>query len=294
MARRVVLDCDTGTDDAIAIMLAALHPDLELLGVSTVHGNHPVADTTEHTLRVLDHIGHSHVGVYAGAAAAYAPRKAPLDPRVLPPLDLPPATSRPCPTPAAEWLTTVEGPFTIVASGPLTNVAHAVDRDAGLTDRVDELVFLGGSTDVPSVTPLAERNVWNDPVAAQRVLDAGFRRLTIVPLDATYRAQVSSADADALAATGTRAGICAARFVHERIGQYAHDRAEAPVHDPLAVATLLDPDVVTLRVASATVELGADEAYGRTYLDRAGTGIRLAVDADRTRYVNLLIATLGR
>jgi inosine-uridine nucleoside N-ribohydrolase len=293
MARRVVLDCDTGTDDAIAIMLAALHPDLELLGVTTVHGNHPVADTTEHTLRVLDHIGHAHVGVYAGAGAAYARREAPLDPRMLPPLALPPATSSARPTPAAEWLTTIDAPFTVVATGPLTNVAHALDLDPGLTERVEELVFLG-STDVPSVTPLAERNVWNDPVAVQRVLEAGFRRLTIVPLDATYRTQVGSADADALQALGTPAATATARFVRERIAQYAHERTEAPVHDALAVATLLDPDVVTLREASARVELVKGERYGRTDFDLGGTGVRLAVDADRARFVGLLLATLCR
>jgi len=294
MPRRVILDCDTGTDDAIAIMLAALHPRLELLGVTTVHGNHPVADTTEHTLRVLDHIGQAHVGVYAGAGAAYARREAPLDPRVLPPLGLPPATSRARPTPAAEWLVAIDAPFTIVATGPLTNVAHALDLDPGLIDRVEELVFLGGSTGVPSVTPLAERNVWNDACAMQRVLEARFPRLTIVPLDATYRAQISSADADALQALGTPAATAAARFVRERIGQYAHERAEAPVHDPLAIATLLDPDVVTLREASATVELAAGERYGRTYFDLGGTGVRLAVDADRARFVELLLATLSR
>jgi inosine-uridine nucleoside N-ribohydrolase len=297
VTRRVVLDCDTGTDDAVAIMLAALHPGLELLGVGTVHGNHPVAVTTDNTLRVLDHLGRHDVEVHPGADTAYAARLAPPDPRVLPPhLPVPEPRRRASPVPAAEWLVgtaRAHGPVTLVATGPFTNLAHALDLWPGLVDAVQEVVLLGGSEAVPSVTPLAERNVWNDPVAAQRVLDAGFGRLVVVPLDATYRAQISATDAAALAALGTPAGTLAARLVHERIEQYGHDRQEAPVHDPLAVATLLDPSVVNLRPRRVRVDLAAGPAYGRTWFDDGTPNAEVAVDADRERYVALLLRTFG-
>lgn len=288
-----MLDCDTGTDDAIAIMLAALHPGLELLGVSTVHGNHPVAATADNTLRVLDHIGRGDIGVYAGADAAYAPRLAPPDPRVLPRrLPIPAPTSRLRPLPAAEWLAAAPEGVTLVATGPLTNLAHALDLAPDLVHRVAELVFLGCSDRIPSVTPLAERNVWNDPVAADRVLRAGWNRLTVVPLDATYRAQVSAGTAERLAAGGTRAGVAAARFVHERIELYAHERREAPVHDPLAVALLVAPEVVRLAPAQIRIDLADGPAYGRSEITPGGE-IRLAVDADAEGYADLLVRTLG-
>lgn len=300
MPRPVILDCDTGTDDAIAIMLAALHPDLELLGVSTVFGNHPVALTTDNTLRVLDHLGRRGIGVYAGADAAYAPRLAPPDPRVLPPhLPLPEPISRARETPAAEWLATAPEGVTLVATGPLTNLANALDLAPGLVERVAEVVLLGCSDQVPSVTPLAERNVWNDPAAADRVLRARWRKLTVVPLDVTYLAQVTVETAHRLAATGTPAGTVAAELMHERIELYAPDRdagdePKAPVHDPLAVALLIDSGVARLTRADVRIDLAAGPAYGRSEisLDPAGR-VWLAVDADAQRYADLLVRTLS-
>ncbi len=295
--RRVILDCDTGSDDAIAIMLAALHPRLDLLGVSTVHGNHPVAVTTDNTLRVLAHLDRPDLGVHSGAGAAYSPRPAPPDTRVLPPLALPAPTHDAAAPPAAEWIVEAartHAPVSLVATGPCTNLAHALDLWPGLVDAVEEVVVLGGSESVPSVTPLAERNVWNDPVAAQRVLDAGFGRLLLVPLDATYRAQVSAADASALAALGTPAGTLAARLVEERIEQYSHDRPEAPVHDPLAVAVLVDRQVVTLAPRRVRVDLEAGPAYGRTWFEGGTPNAEVAVDADRRRFVDLLLETFSR
>lgn len=291
---RVVLDCDTGTDDAVAIMLAALHPDLDLLAVTTVHGNHPVTVTTDNTLRVLEHVGRGDVPVYAGSDRPCAPRPAPPDPRVLPPhLALPETTLRAQGQGAADFLAGLEAPVTLVCTGPATNLALALERAPDLADRVDRVVLLAGSDHVPSVTPLAERNVWNDPVALQRVLDAGFRDLTLVPLDATFRAQVTAEDARRLAALDTPAGAAAAALVHERIEQYAHDRQEAPVHDPLAVALLVDPDVVRLEPRRVRVDLAAGAAYGRTRIDHGTPNALVATDPDRARFVDLLLTTFA-
>lgn len=303
MARRVILDCDTGTDDAVAIMLAALHPGLDLVGVSTVFGNHSVAATTDHTLRVLTHVGRADVPVHAGAAGPLAPRPVPLDDRVLPPLSLPGPPSGPAPRstaqpPAAEWLAAelVSRPATIVATGPATNLAAALALEPGITDAVEEVVFLGGSGHVPSVTPTAERNVWNDPVALSVVLAAGFRRLVMVTLDATSRAQLTADDARALRDLGSPAGVATATFVEERIRQYAgaSGHQEAPVHDPLAVAHLIEPEVVTLEPLQVEVDLAPGASYGQTRFDAEGEPNALvARDADRTRFVDLLLRTFS-
>jgi inosine-uridine nucleoside N-ribohydrolase len=297
MTRPVILDCDTGTDDAIAIMLAALHPDLELLGVTTVHGNHPVSVTTDNTLRVLDHIGRSDVGVYAGADAPYSPRLAPPDSRILQPhLPLPEPTSQQQEADAASWLakTLSASPVTYIATGPLTNLAAALDLEPGIVDTVEEVVFLGGTQRIANVTALAERNVWNDPAAADKVFTAGFKRLVVVPLDATYRAQVSADDAARLAALGTPAGKAAATLVHERIGQYADSGTQqAPVHDPLTVAYVIDGGVLSLQEVHVDVITAAGGAYGRTDVRRGEPNAFLALDADRIQYVDLLVSTFS-
>lgn len=297
MTRPVILDCDTGTDDAIAIMLAALHPDLELLGVTTVHGNHPVSVTTDNTLRVLDHIGRSDIPVYAGGDAPYSPRLAAPDSRILDPhLPLPESTSSKQEQGAATWLaqTLSASPVTFVATGPLTNLAAAIDLEPGLVDTVEEVVFLGGTQRIANVTALAERNVWNDPAAADKVFSAGFKRLVVVPLDATYRAQVTVDDAARLMALGTPAGRTAARLVHERIEQYADSGTQAaPVHDPLTVAYVIDKGVLSLQEVHVDVITAAGVAYGRTDVRRGDPNVLLALDADRIQYVDLLVSTFS-
>jgi len=297
MTRPVILDCDTGTDDAIAIMLAALHPEIELLGVTTVHGNHPVSVTTDNTLRVLDHIGRSDVGVYAGADAPYSPRFAAPDSRILQPhLQLPEPTSQKRGQAAAAWLaeTLSARPVTFVATGPLTNLAAAIDLEPGIVDTLEEVVFLGGTQRIANVTALAERNVWNDPAAAAKVFTAGFKRLVVVPLDATYRAQVSADDAARLRALGTPAGRAAAALVHERIEQYADSGTQqAPVHDPLTVAYVIDGGVLSLQEVHVEVVTAAGGAYGRTEVKRGEPNAFLALDADRIQYVDLLVSTFS-
>lgn len=300
MPRPVILDCDTGTDDAVAIMLAALHPDLELLGVTTVFGNLPVENTTDNTLRVLEYVGRGDVGVYAGAAGPVAPRPVAPDDREMPPhLALPAPTGSARPTPAAEWLVETlrasAEPITLVATGPFSNLVLALDLDPTIADSLGTVVLMGGSHRAPSVTPLAERNVWNDPVAAARALAAGLD-VVLVTLDATTGAPLTATHADQLEALGTPAGTASAGFVRERIGQYAGRAApgEAPVHDPIPVAWLLDPGVVDLAPMRVRVDLEPGPAYGRTHF--AGDGVpnaRVGLTADRDRFFGILRRALA-
>jgi inosine-uridine nucleoside N-ribohydrolase len=299
----VILDCDTGTDDAVAIMLAALHPGLDLLGVTTVWGNHDVRHTTDNTLRVLDLVGRGDVPVHTGANTPFRPRLTPLPsgrPELAPVLDLPAARSSAGEGAAVEWLVEAlreaAAPVTVVTTGPLTNLAAAVATDTGLVDHVDRLVVLGGTHRRAGVTPYAERNVWCDPEAAAFVLAAGFRRPTLVGMDATYAVPLDADDAAALAARGTPAGLAAAQFVVERIETYRSDpamaaRAAAPLHDPLAVACLLDPEVVTTVPARCVVETSDPTTYGATRfdLDPPDATLEVALDAVHARYLALLL-----
>jgi len=296
----VVLDCDTGTDDAVAIMAAALHPDLDLLGVCTVWGNHDVRHTTDNTLRVLDHVGRGDVPVHAGRNAPFRPRTPPLPSGrddIPPTLDLPTPTAAAASDDAVGWLVrtlrAAPEPVTLVPTGPLTNIAAAVEAAPDVVGSVARVVALAGTHTQEGVRPRVERNVWCDPEAAAYVVAAGFRDLTFIGMDATYAAALDAADADRLGALGTPAGEAAARLQRERLRVYGTDRA--PLHDPLAVAYVVDPGAVTTRPARCRVELTPGEDYGRTVhdLDPAEPNLAVGLDADRGVFLHFLTTALA-
>lgn len=313
--RRLVLDVDTGNDDAVAIMLAALHPDLDLVGCTTVWGNLDIGHTTDNTLRVLDHIGRGDVGVYEGLARPFGPRPFPPPPGTDrsrgmihdPRLPVADPTSAKRDLPAVEWLVetlrAATEQITLVPVGPLTNIAAALTVDPSITAAVDEIVVMGGAHAVGNVTPSAEHNIWQDPVAADVVLRAGFERLVLVPLDATHQALVSAAQCAELDALGTPAGQAAAAFIGHRIDGY--DRTQpmpqantAPVHDAVCVAYLVDPDVITLTHLHVAVETTGYHTYGRTVIDTHRRGVHppnahVATAADAERFYRLLRSVLA-
>jgi len=315
-ARKLILDVDTGTDDAIALMLAALHPALELVAATTVNGNNPVAHCTDNTLRVFDLLG-VEVPVHEGAATpllrddfpiprAVLHRAGSMHPRTLP---LPDPRSAKRGQGAVEFLIetymAATEPITLVAVGPLTNIALAIRLEPRIIERIPQTVVMGGAHEAGNTTPAAEFNVWVDPDAARAVVRAGLRDLTLIPLDATHRALVSSADCDRLRATGTAAAIAAATLIEGRIAAYAGIQpldagsASAPVHDALCIAHLVDPGVVTGRRVHLDVETRGELTLGRTVIDASGwfgnePNAFVAFDADARRFVDLLVAVLGR
>ena len=309
--RKLILDVDTGTDDAVAIMLAALHPALDLVGVTTVNGNLPVEHCTDNTLRVLDHIGRGDVPVFEGLARPLVrPDPVPRGENVNHPrtLDLPPARSRKRSARAVEWLIetyrAATEPITLVPTAPLGNIAAALALDPGFAARVPEVVLMGGAHAHGNMTPSAEFNIWADPDAAARVFAAGFRRLVCVPLDATHQALVSQELCDRLRASGTPAGTATARLIGHRIAAHEENQpmAEpdaAPVHDALCVAFLADPAVIRTEFVHGAVETQGALPTGRTVVDRPGRGggapnCHFAFGADRNLFCAILEQTLGR
>ena len=316
MPTKLVLDVDTGTDDAVAVMLAALNPDLELAAVTTVNGNVPVANCTENTLRVLDHIDRSEIPVYEGAAAPIARPDFPV-PRAERGnssihgeyLDIPPARSQKREGYAAVLLVeafendTSGRPEVLVATGPLTNLALAVKLSPSFARSVPLLVIMGGGHEIPNVTPSAEFNIWADPEAASVVMNAGFREIVLVPLDATHRALISMDDCKRFRELGTPAGEATATFVERRIGGYDETqpmsrRGAAPVHDALCVAYLIDPDVISGDNYHVDVETGGPLTVGRTVVDthrRSGKAANafVALDANEQKFRDLLLSTFA-
>jgi inosine-uridine nucleoside N-ribohydrolase len=315
MARKVILDVDTGTDDAVALMLAALHPDLELVGATTVNGNVAVDVCTENSLRVFDHIGIP-VPVYEGVTRPIARHDFPVPRRSIRSsdavhgqyLDIPAARSAKQAPGAIEFLVetyrAATEPIILVPVGPLSNIATAFIVEPRMRDLVSEIVMMGGANRRGNVTPRAEFNVWADPEAAHIVLTSGVRKITMVSLDATHRALVSRHDCVRLRALGTPAGEAAARFTERRIEGYDSTQPmvrlhAAPVHDALAVAALVDPAVISTRLVHVDVETHGTLTVGETVVDtdRRGAGepnVHFALDADEARFVAMLLETFAR
>jgi inosine-uridine nucleoside N-ribohydrolase len=312
MPTKVILDVDTGTDDAVALMVAALSADIELVGATTVNGNTAVHNCTENTLRVFDWIGLPATPVHQGMTRPLArAQMTQINPAARihgDLLDLPaPASARVQPGHAVDWLIDTflasDGDITLVPVGPLTNIATAIQKEPTILEKIPEIVIMGGAHDHGNSTASAEFNIWMDPEAARIVVNCG-RPIRMVPLDATHRALVSLDDCRALRALGTPAGEAAARFVEKRIEGYdatqpMHRAGAAPVHDALAVCAVVDPAIITTHFIPVDVETDAELSVGRTVCDfrfRSGrpANVHFAMDADEPTFVRMLTEILGR
>ena len=318
--RKVILDVDTGSDDAIALIVAMANPAFEVLGITAVNGNRAVPITTENSLRISELMGGT-VPVFQGCALPWtscmlgfrrhypmyeAPEEALYKNIHGTYIDqCPPATIKAQPQNAVSWLVETlmaaeDGEITLIPLGPLTNIAHAVRIEPRIIPKIREIVYMGGGFRVGNKTALAEFNVWLDPEAAQAVLDCGIP-FTFVTLDATHSAYVTMEDAARIRAIGTRPAEVVASLCEQRIAGYGDwqkvaDVPAAPVHDPLTVAYLVDPTVITdIEDAPCVVDCGRGAAYGVTLFDiRNGRAeakapnCRVALKADREKYVDIL------
>jgi inosine-uridine nucleoside N-ribohydrolase len=315
VARKLIIDCDTGTDDAVAILLAALHPDLELLGVCTVNGNVEVARCTDNSLRTLDLIGRGDIPVYEGLAKPIVrhdfpvPRASKRDPKVhLATLPFPAARSVKQPLSAPEFLVRTfaerPGEIVLVAVGPLSNLAAAIALDPAFAHNVSELVIMGGAINKSNITPSAEFNIWADPEASAVVMEASFPKITLVPLDATHQALISLEQCAELRALGSPAGEAAAKLIEFRISGYEANQPTgvprtAPVHDAVCVASLVDPEVIDTKFLNVVIETRGEYTMGRTVVDHEkrttrAPNVHVALSADRTRFFELLMTTFAK
>lgn len=309
MVQKLILDVDTGTDDAVAIMLAALHPDLDLLAVTTVNGNVEVAKCTDNTLRVLEWIGRENIPVYEGLSHPIVrndfptPRASKRDPKVhMAELPLPTPRGRKMPASAPAFLTKAfadaPGEIVLVAVGPLSNLAAAIAIDPAFAGNVRELIIMGGAVNKSNITPSAEFNIWADPEAAAQVLRAKFKKITLVPLDATHEALISLDQCRHLRTLGTPAGQAAADLIEFRIKGYEQNQPtgtpqSAPVHDALCIAAMVRPNVIDTRFVNVVIETIGEYTVGRTVVDHEKRTQRqpnchVAMHADRTAFFEIL------
>jgi pyrimidine-specific ribonucleoside hydrolase len=304
----VILDCDPGHDDALAILLALARPELDLRAITTVAGNAPLAATTRNALRVLTLLGRTEVPVAAGAAAPLRRRLEVADlvhgTSGLDGADLPEPAATARPEGALELLrTTIEAspvPVTLIPTGPLTNIALLARTYPRLLERVERICLMGGAVGEGNTTASAEFNIWVDPEAAAIVFDCG-RPITMIGLDVTHEARMTGADADRLAALGTRTGRVFADllrfFARFHLERYGWDGS--PIHDAVAVAHVAIPGLVVTKPYHVDVETTSELTRGRTVVDRYGlTGrpanVAVGLAIDRARFVDLVVEAVAR
>jgi purine nucleosidase len=302
----VLLDCDPGHDDAMAILLALASPELEVLGITTVHGNQTLDKTTANALRVLELAGRTDIPVAAGAerplvgesaVAADVHGESGLDgPELADPVTAPVEAH------AVDFLAATlfdaPAPVTLVPTGPLTNVALLLARHPRAAERIERIVLMGGAIAEGNVTPAAEFNVWADAEAAARVFGSGLD-VTMIGLDVTHRALLTPAHAARLRESG-RVGA----FVADLHGFYARFHADvyawdgAPVHDALAVAHVIRGDLVRTERRNVEIDCASALCRGRTVVDlwrRTGRpeNAWVGVDVDAGAFLDLLVARIG-
>jgi len=294
MPTSIILDCDPGIDDALAIAFAHGHPGIDLIGITTVAGNVSLAKTTANALAVSEYVGAAGTPVTAGCAGpllrpAYDARdvhgESGLGGAVLPP-----ATGSPAPGHAIEYIIdtvrAAPGQITLVATGPLTNIALAVKREPRLADWVRQFVIMGGSSGRGNVTAAAEYNIWADPEAAAAVFRAGW---TVVELglDVTLKTGASPAVLQRMGELG-RLGT---ELLLPALEQYrsVSEPSGPPVHDVCAVAWVAQPDVFGLVPARVQVETAGQLTAGMTVTDFEAPGqadsgnalVAMSIDVDR-------------
>lgn len=286
--RKIILDCDPGHDDAVAILLAAGNPDIELLGLTTVGGNHTIDHVTRNAQQVLTVAGLRDVPVYRGVTR-------PLLNDVVTAEDIHGNTGMEThgfdlPEPAVEveeigavqWIVDTlmreePGTVTLVPTGPLTNIALAARLEPRIVSRVREVVLMGGAYGAGNFSPSAEFNIAVDPEAAAIVFGEDWP-VVMVGLDLTHQALATPAVQERFRELGTPSGDFLAALVDAFRSNYRNAQGfdNPPVHDPCAVAYVIDPTVVETVSVPVSVELAGTLTRGRTVADLRAFGAALA------------------
>ena len=302
----VIMDCDPGHDDAIALVLAHASPEIEILAVTTSAGNQTIEKTTLNARKVLSFLG-SKAPVARGASkplfreliiAAEVHGESGLDGPALPEPDSPESTLSAVELSAATLLAS-DRPVTIVPTGALTNVAALLLSHPELKSKIERISLMGGSAIGGNWTAAAEFNILVDPEAAHIVFNAGIP-VTMCGLDVTHKALVSRADTERFRAIGKRCSTMVAELMDffVKFHEANFSFGGSPLHDPCAVAWLIAPDIFTSRKAHIDVECRGHLSVGATvadFSDRSGPmNVDLVMDLDREQFIDLLEGALRR
>ena len=310
MTRKIIIDTDPGQDDAVAILLALGSPELEVLGITCVAGNVPLALTSKNARVICELAGRPDVQVFAGCekplqrplvTAEYVHGKTGLDGIELPAPTMPLQDRH-----AVDFLietlrTEAPGAVTLCPLGPLTNIATALQRAPDIAPKIAEIVLMGGAYfEVGNTTPAAEFNIHVDPQAAEIVFKSGIP-LVVMPLDVTHKVLTTRARVEAFRALGTPVGHAVASWTDffERFDMAKYGSQGAPLHDPCVIAYLIRPELFEGRHINVEIETQSELTMGMTVADWWGVTNRprnamFMGKADAEGFYQLLTERIGR
>jgi purine nucleosidase len=276
--RKIIIDTDPGQDDAVAILLALASSELDVLALTAVAGNVPLALTQTNARKICELAKRTDVPVYAGAirpmmrslvTAEEVHGRTGLDGPNLPEPTMPLQEKYAVDYLVETLMAEPEGSITLCVLGPLTNIALAMNREPRIIQRIREIVLMGGGYfEQGNVTPSAEFNIYVDPHAADVVFRAGVP-VVMMPLDVTHKALTTHARVDAFRALGTQVGDATAALLDffERYDEQKYGTDGGPLHDPCVIAYLLKPDLFKGRHCNVAIETASELTMGSTVID---------------------------
>jgi purine nucleosidase len=308
--RRIIIDTDPGQDDAVAILLALASPEIEVLGITAVAGNVPLALTEKNARKICELAGRSDLRVFAGAArplvrplvtAEYVHGKSGLDGPDLPEPVMPLQAGHAVDFIVDTLMREPAGSVTLCPLGPLTNIALALIREPRIAERTAGIVLMGGGFfEGGNTTPAAEFNIYVDPHAADVVFRSGIP-IVMMPLDVTHKALTTRPRVAAIRSLGNRAGVATAEMLEffERFDEQKYGTEGGPLHDPCVIAYLLAPELFSGRECNVAVETGSELTMGMTVIDwwrvtPRPKNARVMRDLDADGFFTLLTDRLSR
>lgn len=300
--RNIILDCDPGHDDAVAIILAAKNKEINLLGITIVAGNQTLEKTAVNALKVCQHLNID-CEVYKGSAEPLVREKQEiadnihgetgLDGPVFEELNRK-INEKNAVQYIVDTVMTSTSKVTLVATGPLTNIALALKYEPKIKENIDEIVVMGGSYQLGNMTPAAEFNIWADPESAQIVFNAGVP-VVMVGLDVTRKVLVTPPVLERMSKVGTRASQLFVDLMEffNKTQKEVFGWEGGPLHDPLTVAYLIDPSVIKTKLMNVQVDTWSMQSYGRTNCDifemsELPKNVNVAMEVDIDKYWDIL------
>ncbi len=302
---KIILDCDPGHDDAVAIMLAAINPKIELLGITVVAGNQKLEKTVNNALKVCNHLN-LNVPVYSGMSRPMIREQliaddihgeTGLDGPKFEELKIK-AENKHAVNFIIDTLMNSDEKITLVPTGPLTNIGMAIRFEPKIIEKINRIVLMGGSYQLGNMTPAAEFNILADPDAAHIVFSSGVK-LVMMGLDLTRQASATKEIVEKIKSLNNKAS----KLFVDLMEFFAASQKNVfgwtapPVHDPTTIAYIIDPECIEVKPMFCEIELWSERSYGRTLCDYFGIlkkkpNVDVAVKLDFDRFWNLVYENL--
>jgi purine nucleosidase len=278
MSQPIIIDTDPGQDDAVAILLALASPEINILGITAVAGNVPLALTEVNARKICELAGRPEVKVYSGAirpmlrtlvTAEHVHGRTGLDGPDLPEPKMPLQEQYAVDFIIDTLMQHPAGSITLCCLGPLTNIGLALVREPRIAPRIKRIIAMGGGFfEGGNVTPTAEFNIYVDPQAARLVFESGIP-ITLIPLDCTHQALTTRARVEKFRAMKNKTGPATAQLLDffERFDEQKYGTDGGPLHDPCVIAWLLHPELFTSRDVNVSIECESELTMGMTVID---------------------------